>query len=56
MKSAKTIKDGVKIGAQLMNLQRQVRVAVDKYKKKENALDVLNSKLKTLGADVDDRT
>lgn len=56
MKSATTIKEGVKIGSQFMSLKREVRVALEGYQKKEELLEIEKSELAVLGADVDDRT
>ncbi len=56
MKGAKTVKEGVKIGSNLMTLKRTVRVALEGFKKKEQFLVAMGKELVTLGADVDDRT
>jgi len=56
MKGAKKLKQGVKLGSDLMTLKRTVRVALEGFKKKEQLLDAMAKELVALGADVDDRT
>lgn len=56
MKSATTLKEGVQLGARVMDLKRVVRVSLEDYQKKEQKVDVLKVELAGLGVDVDDRT
>lgn len=56
MKMATKLKEGVRLGSQVMTLKRSVRVALEGYQEKEKFLGLLGSDLKGLGVDVDDRT
>lgn len=56
MKAAPSLKEGIQIGASVMTLKRQVRLAVEAYDKKIQILEELANDLATLGLEVDDRT
>lgn len=56
MKAAKTLKDGVKIGAKCMEAKRSVTVMATKLKDREKYLDEMEILLKGNGLTIDDRT
>lgn len=56
MKSATTLKDGVKIGAECMALKRGVRAMATKLTERESFLDEMQALMKGNGLTIDERT
>lgn len=56
MKAAKTLKEGVEIGAKCMSVKKQVSDMATKLEKREKYLDEMQDLMKGNGLEVDDRT
>jgi hypothetical protein len=56
MKSAKTLKEGVKVGAECMRIKAQVSAMAAKLDQREKFLDEMQALMKGNGLSIDDRT
>lgn len=56
MKSARDLKEGVKIGAEAMQAKARVRAMADKLEERQTFLDQMQSMMQDFGLKIDDRT
>lgn len=56
MKKAKNLKEGVRLGAQVMSIRRQATAYAKKLEEREKFLDEMQAIMKSGGLEIDDRT